>query len=147
MMKTLAKTIIVVVLLIGMTLASQAQQQKRELVVTTRLKETNGSYAQRKLYRSFLEGFMKDCPYITHFHVQEAMSASNNHKVVWIYEVNSWGNITQFYNWIHESLKSTKNTGLKKALTPYKPDYEIGGKIQVEEKSKTSLAMLNDSQQ
>lgn len=143
-MKTGIKTIAVVLLLSVMSLASQGQKKnKGTMVVTTHLKETNGTYAQRQLYRSFLKDFMKDCPFISHFNVHEAIHSTDNHLVVWTYEVNGWKDITEFYNWINRSLTSDGHSGLIKALTPYKPDYNFGGTIHVEKISRSDLANRN----
>lgn len=121
----------------GSVFAANAQQHATgKLQVTTQLKESKGSSDQRQLYRQFLEEYMKNCPYISNFKVEEALGSQDDHNVVWSYNVNSWEDITKFYSWINEQLKSNKNDGLKMALTPYQPDYAIGGKINVTEKGK-----------
>ncbi len=139
-MKTISKALIVVLLFTGFTFSGHAQQRKGNLEVTTQLKETNGSYDQRKLYREFLISYMKNCPYISNFNIRETTQTSDNHDVTWSYDVNSWDDITKFYGWVESHLKPGKNGGLKKAMTPYQPDYAIGGKIQVHKAQKGTLA-------
>ncbi len=139
-MKTISKMFIIAVLITGLSFGANAQAGKGKLRVSTQLKEINGSHEQRKLYRTFLISYMKNCPYISNFKMDETAGASDNHEVTWNYDVNSWNDITSFYNWIEEHLKSGKDDGLKKALTPYKPDYALGGKIRVQKRGKSALA-------
>lgn len=140
-MKKIAKIFLVALLIGGSALSVSAQQQsKGKLEVNTRLTESIGSHTQRQLYREFLAEYMKECPYITNFKIHEALGSSDNHDVVWTYDVNSWDDITKFYGWINEKLKSRGDDGLKKAMTPYQPDYAIGGQIKVSERNKGSLA-------
>lgn len=140
-MKTIAKFLLAIIITSTSMLAANAQHQsKGKLEVNTRLTETEGSYTQRKLYREFLAEYMKDCPYISNFSVREAVGASDNHEVVWTYDVNSWDDITRFYSWINGKIKSRTDDGLKKALTPFKPDYALGGRIKVTERGKGALA-------
>lgn len=139
-MKSIISALLVTVLISGFSLTSYAQQPSGKLEVTTQLKETEGTYDQRKLYRKFLVQYMKDCPYVSHFSVEEAVGKSDNHKVQWSYQVNSWSDITKFYGWVTEQLKATKEEGLKMALTPYGPDYALGGQIHVSKRGKTALA-------
>jgi len=126
----------------GAVFTTQAQSKKdsKKYEVKTKLTEKEGTYEQRKLYRQFLTEFMNNCPYISHFSIHEAIGDSDNHAVVWRYDVNGWEDITQFYNWVSKHLEHAKENGLKKALTPYLPDYAIGGQIQMEKKSKASYA-------
>ncbi|MGH2643189.1 MAG: hypothetical protein ACRDE2_04520, partial [Chitinophagaceae bacterium] len=83
---------------------------------------------------------LKNCPYISNFNIHEAMNSQNNHDVVWTYDVNGWNDITKFYSWISDQLTGSKDNGLKTAMTPYAPDYAIGGQIQVGKRSKDALA-------
>jgi hypothetical protein len=112
---------------------SQAVRHKK-FTVSTQLTENTGTYEQRKLYREFLVEFMKNCPYISDFNIRETPEKSDNRQVEWTYEVNGWKDLTAFYGWVTDQLKS-KDEGLKKALTPYWPDYSIGGKITLKENS------------
>lgn len=139
-MKTTCKMLLVLLLLNGICLFARAQEKHEKLVVTSRLTELKGTYPERQLYRDFLTTYMKNCPYISHFSIHEADGASDNHEVIWHYEVKNWDSITQFYDWISDHLKSGKDNGLKKAMTPYQPEYDIGGKMKVEEISKATAA-------
>lgn len=146
-MKTIIKLLFAAFIITGTGFAATAQQSSTEEVqkpgkyeVTTRLVEKVGTMEQRQLYREFLEEYMENCPYISHFSVQQAVGSNNNHDVVWTYQVNSWSDVTKFYSWVGNQLKSSKEDGLKKAMTPYAPDYAIGGQIQMEKRSKAALA-------
>lgn len=139
-MKPIIKMLFVAVLISGFSYTSHAQQTSGRYAVSTQLKEAEGSYDQRKLYRQFLVEYMKNCPYISHFKVSEAVGTSDNHIVNWNYDVNSWDDITKFYSWVNENIKSAKENGLKMALTPYEPLYAIGGQIHMERKTKAELA-------
>lgn len=140
-MKTIAKIFFVALLTGSSVFAAQAQQSnKGKLEVTTRLTESKGTLEERQLYREFLVEYMKQCPYISNFSVQPAIGSSDNHNVVWTYNVNSWDDITKFYGWVNEKLKSNTSEGLKKALTPYNPDYAIGGQINVTDRHRDRLA-------
>lgn len=119
---------------------SQNNQKPGKYEVTTRLTEKEGTYEQRKLYRGFLTEYMKNCPYISNFSVHEAVDAQNNHDVIWTYDVNGWDDITKFYSWVGEHLKPTEKDGLKMAMSPYAPDYAIGGQIHLEKRNKSELA-------
>lgn len=133
------KAIFLVAIIAGVSvIAAQAQQTIGKYTVTTQQKEKKGTYEQRKLYREFLEVSMKDCPYISHFSVHEILSDTDNHDVVWSYQVNNWEGITHFYDWINQQLKSS-NSGLKEAMTAYRPDYTIGGQISMEKTDKAAL--------
>lgn len=142
-MKTIIKVLTIAILFSGFSFMANAQDTQEpsgKLVVNTQLQESQGTYGQRKVFRTFLKDYMKDCPYISHFSIHEALNSSDNHEVVWTYEVNSWNDITAFYNWVGKQLKSKSNEGFKNAMTPYQPDYAIGGKIHVERRSKSALA-------
>lgn len=146
-MKTIIKMLFAAVLISGTGFTTIAQQSSAQTVersgkyeVNTQLVEKEGTYDQRKLYREFLVAYMKNCPYISHFDIHEAVGSSDNHDVVWSYEVNGWDDITKFYSWVREHLQSSEDNGLKKAMTPYKPDYAIGGQIKMEKVSKSTLA-------
>jgi hypothetical protein len=139
-MKTIITSVFAVLFVCGALVAANAQNSSRKYQVSTRLKESTGTYQQRQLYRGFLTEYMKECPYISHFSMQEAVGSPDNHDVVWRYEVNSWNDITAFYAWVDNQLKSSENNGLKKAMTPYAPDYAIGGQINVQKKGKQVLA-------
>ncbi len=139
-MKTMRHALLALLLLNGICLLAQAQEKHEKLEVTSRVTELNGTYGERKLYRDFLTTYMKKCPYISHFSISEAVGAQDNHDVIWHYEVENWDNITKFYDWISDHLKSRDDNGLKKAMTPYRPDYNIGGKMKVEQTSKTIMA-------
>ena len=135
------KFFIIALLFCGTFQMANAQKKKAgNLVVQTKLTETLGSYDQRKLYRDFLTSYMADCPYISNFSVHEAVGSSDNHKVVWEYQVNSWDDITKFYSWVSQHIKQKDETGLRKAMTPFEPDYNIGGKIQVTPFKESMLA-------
>ena len=137
-MKKIIKMFIIALLVSGSVLAATAQQKSSgKLQVNTQLKEIEGTSAQRELYRGFLEEYMKNCPFVSNFKVQQAIGTKDDHNVVWSYNVNSWDDITKFYSWITDQLKSKGNDGLKMAMTPYKPDYAIGGKINVTERNKS----------
>lgn len=137
-MKKIINMFMVALLVSGSVLAATAQQKTTgKLQVNTQLRETKGTIAQRQLYREFLEEYMKNCPFISNFKVQQAIGTTDDHNVVWTYNVNSWDDITKFYGWVTEQLKSDKKGGLKMAMTPYKPDYAIGGKIEVTERSRS----------
>lgn len=142
-MKNICKLLFVAALCIAVSFGTQAQSTGK-LRVSTQLKETNGNYDQRRLYREFLTDYLKKCPYISDFQVQEVPGSADNHLVIWSYDVNNWDQITSFYNWINTHLKK-KSDGLKVALTPFQPDYAIGGVIQVEKKSKSELAKERSS--
>jgi hypothetical protein len=139
-MKTIIKLLFVAVLTTGITVAANAQKHSGKYEVSTQLKESRGSYDQRKLYREFLSEYMKNCPYISNFSIHEAIGSADNHNIVWKYDVNGWDDITKFYGWISEQIKSKQDNGLMKAMTPYEPDYAIGGQIHLEKRSKASLA-------
>lgn len=136
------KLFLVAALAVSTAFSASAQQthSKGKLEVSTNLKETVGTSAQRQLYREFLAEYMKQCPYINNFSIHEAIGSTDDHNVVWTYNVNSWDDITKFYGWVSDKLKSTEDDGLKKAMTPYKPDYAIGGQIKVKERGKDTLA-------
>lgn len=137
-MKTLKVFIIVALTILTCETALVAQQKESasrdRLEVTTSLQETNGSYDERKLYRGFLTEAMKHCPYIHHFHIIAYPDASKNNYVQWVYEVNSWDDITKFYSWINTTMHDASDSTLIKALTPYKPSYNVGGAIDVHQK-------------
>lgn len=139
-MKNVTRVLIVAILFSGVSLMAHAQKQSGDLEVKTQLTEAKGTYEQRKLYREFLTAYMKKCPYISHFSIHEAVGSTDNHKVVWRYEVNNWEDITKFYHWVSQHIESKKEGGLVKAMTPYAPTYNIGGKIHVEELNKAALA-------
>lgn len=146
-MKAIIKLLFAALLISGTTFAANAQslqsqvdQKPGKYQVNTQLVEQKGTYEERKLYREFLTEYMKNCPYITNFSVHEAVGSHNNHDVVWNYDVNDWNDITKFYSWVTSQLKASNNDGLKTAMTPYAPDYAIGGQIQVEKRSKAALA-------
>lgn len=143
-MRTFLKMVFITAFLSSAAFAIHAQQKSGKLTVYSRLQEKVGTYDQRKLYREFLTDYMKDCPFISHFHIEEALNTTNNHDVIWTYEVNNWDDITQFYGWVNRQLK-LKEGGLKKALTPYQPDYAIGGQIRVEKTSDEALSGKNAS--
>lgn len=138
-MKSITTILFAALLVSGSFFAAQAQKASGRLTVSTQLKETNGTYDQRQLYRQFLTNYMQECPYISHFSIYEAPGSSDNHEVVWSYEVNNWQDITEFYAWVNQQLKS-KDDGLKKAMTPYQPDYTIGGQINVQKTKDARLA-------
>ena len=138
-MTTFVKILFIATLFSSTAFISRAQQKTEKFTVFTSLKENSGSYDQRKLYREFLTSYMKDCPYISHFNILEESNATDNHNVVWTYEVNSWDDITKFYGWVNQQLKS-KDGGLKKAMTPFSPDYAIGSKIKVEKTNDEAIA-------
>jgi hypothetical protein len=146
-MKTIIKMLFVALLIIGTTfiahgrsLQAPVDQKPDKYEVTTQLVEEKGTYEQRKLYREFLTEYMKNCPYISNFSIHEEIDSHNDHDVVWTYDINNWDDITKFYSWVTNQLKSSKNDGLKTAMTPYAPDYAIGGRIQVEKRDKAALA-------
>lgn len=139
-MKSIIKVLFAIVLVSGIAIQVSAQRNAGELQVNTRLRESEGTYDQRQLYRKFLEEYMKNCPYITNFSVREVVGTSDNHDVEWRYNVNSWDDITKFYSWVAQQLKSPKESGLKMALAPFAPDYAIGGQISVAKRMKSSLA-------
>lgn len=146
-MKTIIKMLFAALLIGGTAFAANAQdsqfqvdQKPGKYEVNTQLIEQTGTYDQRKLYREFLTEYMNNCPYISSFSIHEAIGSHNNHEVVWTYDVNGWNDITRFYSWVSDQLKSAKDEGLKKAMTPYAPDYAIGGQIHVEKRSKAALA-------
>jgi|GEM_PF-4546462 len=139
-MKKLGKMFAIALLLTAPLILPRAQAQSvGKLLVTTHLKEASGTYEQRKLYREFLEAYMKKCPYISHFDIMEMPGANDNHQIEWRYEVNNWNGITHFYNWINEQIEE-KDNGIKTALTPYAPHYALGGDIQVTKRTKSELA-------
>lgn len=146
-MKTIIKYFFAALLIGGTAFAANAQESQSQVSpkpgkyeVTTRLTEKVGTYEQRKLYREFLTEYMKNCPYISNFSVHEMLDAHNNHDVVWTYEVNGWNDITKFYSWIAEHLKDSQKDGLKMSMTPYAPDYAIGGEIHLEKRNSSELA-------
>jgi hypothetical protein len=139
-MKKIIASVFAVLFACGTLLTANAQNTSGKYQVTTRLKESTGTYQERELYRGFLTEYMKACPYISHFSVQEAVGSADNHDVVWRYQVNSWNDITAFYAWVNNQLKSSDDNGLKKAMTPYAPVYAIGGQIDVQKKGKQVLA-------
>lgn len=146
-MNTIIKFFFAGIVIAGTSYAATAQQSSvpvgqkpGKYEVTTHLVEQRGTLEERRLYREFLKEYMKNCPYISDFNVQQSVGSGNNHDVVWTYDVNSWNDITRFYSWISSQLKSSDDDGLKKAMTPYAPDYAIGGQIQLEKRSKTTLA-------
>lgn len=139
-MKSITSILFAAILISGIALHANAQKPSGGLEVTTRLTETSGSYDQRKLYREFLEQYMKNCPYVTNFSVREAVGTADNHEVEWRYAVDSWEDITKFYSWLSQELKSPKESGIKMALTPYQPNYSLGGRISVAKRTKSSLA-------
>lgn len=120
--------------------AQQTVQKDGRYQVSTQLNETNGTYDERKLYRSFLTEAMKQCPYISNFQIVEVSGSSDNHQVEWKYDVNGWEDITHFYSWIDKNIRSSKDSTLIKALTPYRPYYVLGGKITVHKKTKDEMA-------
>jgi hypothetical protein len=119
--------------------AQQIVQKEGRYQVVTKLSETNGTYDERKLYRSFLTEAMKQCPYVSNFQIVEVSGSSDNHQVEWKYDVDGWEDITRFYNWIDKNLHSTNDSTFIKALTPYRPDYVLGGKITVHKKTKDEM--------
>lgn len=146
-MKTIIKMLFAVILLSGTAFATHAQSSAKHLsqksgkyLVQTQLTEKKGSYEERKLYRKFLENYVKECPYVSHFNIREVKASSDNHEVVWSYEVNGWKDITLFYNWIKERVEASNDNGMKEAMTPYAPDYAIGGQIQMQKRTKADLA-------
>ena len=139
-MKSMTKMLMIVLLCCSSFHFTDAQKKPGDLVVKTNLTESLGSYDQRKLYRDFLVSYMKDCPYISNFTVVEAAGSDDNHNVVWQYQVDSWQDITKFYDWVAKHVKDKDETGFRKAMTPFQPDYNIGGKIQVKPVDKAMLA-------
>lgn len=139
-MKNLSRAIVVAILFSSVSFMASAQKKSGKLVVKTQLTEAKGTYDQRKLYREFLTTYMDKCPYISNFSIAEAIGSTDNHKVVWRYDVNSWEDITKFYNWISKNIKEERQGGLVKAMTPYQPDYNIGGKISVHKINEAALA-------
>src|SRR5690625_4756419 len=139
-MQSLTKLIILAVLFCSFSTITHAQKKSEKLEVRTQLTEKQGDYDQRKLYRKFLTSYMDGCPYISHFSVQEENHSNDNHQVVWYYEVNDWKDITAFYHWLAKRIKSDKKSGLLMAMTPFKPDYDLGEKIQVSPIKKGKLA-------
>lgn len=124
----------------GFSFQAKAQKSSGSLEVTTQLKEATGTYDQRKLYRKFMEESMKDCPYVHNFSIRESIGTADNHKVEWHYRVDGWDDITKFYSWLNTKLKSGQENGVRMALTPYAPNYSLGGKISVAKRVKSSLA-------
>lgn len=108
--------------------------------VTDQLKETFGSYGDRKLYRTFLIQSIKNCPFVSQFQISEIPGNADNHEVVWTYEVNGWNDITRFYDWIQSHMRDSGDSTLQKALTPYQPYYSLGGLIRVENKNQRGMA-------
>lgn len=139
-MKTITMVLWVAVLCTGSVIAANAQKPSGNLEVMSSLHETSGTYDERKLCRQFLEQYMKDCPYITDFSIREVPGATDNHVVEWQYRVDSWDQITQFYGWLAEKIKSPKKDAVKMALSPYGPDYSLGGKMWVSRTSRKALA-------
>lgn len=137
-MKTFVKISMVLLLLAGTGLSAWAQKAK--YTVTTKLTEGQGSYDQRKLYREFLADAMHACPYISHFRIVEQTNSQDNHDVVWTYEVSGWDDLTRFYNWVNKRLTSGEDPALKKALTPYAPQYALGGQLTMTRTSPSALA-------
>lgn len=136
-MRNLKLPTLIFLLITGLS-GALAAQQKKSMEVVTRLQEVNGNYNERKLYRAFLTEAMKQCPYIDHFHIIEVPGSEANHDVEWIYEVSNWGDITKFYHWMNSTIRASKDSTLIKALTPYRPVYDLGGVIDVH-KSAESL--------
>jgi hypothetical protein len=139
-MKIITVFMWVVALLSGPVLAANAQKPAGNLEVSALVSETTGTYGERKLCRQFLEQYMKDCPYVRDFSVTEMPGSVDNHAVVWHYRVDNWNQITQFYGWLATRLKSSKDEGIKTALSPYGPDYKLGGRISVAKWNRSMLA-------
>lgn len=112
----------------------QKSHQKGRYDVSARLTESNGNYDQRKICRAFLADAMQQCPYVSDFRIEEDPGAGDNHQVVWHYRVNSWDDITRFYDWVNKAVYERKDKTLLLALEPYRPDYAIGGKIEVHDR-------------
>ncbi len=139
-MKSISKILLVAILLSGFSLMAGAQKKSGKLEVKAQLTEVKGTYDQRKLYRDFLTEYMTKCPYISHFSIREAVGSSDNHKVVWSYQVDSWEDITKFYHWVSKQIGAKEENGLAMAMTPYAPDYNIGGRIHVGKTNGAALA-------
>lgn len=146
-MKTIKNGLLLAILLLSTSIVAYAQQVHKtekngryKYLVTTQLKETTGTYEQRKLFREFLTQAIETCPYVSNFRVTEQANGADNHSVTWTYEVNGWNDITYFYNWINHEVFSLQNSVLKLALTPYGPNYAIGGEIDMNKKDKSLLA-------
>src|SRR5699024_11299491 len=112
----------------GAVFTTQAQSKKdgKKYEVKTKLTEKEGTYEQRKLYRQFLTEFMNNCPYISHFSIHEAIGDSDNHAVVWRYDVYGWEDINQFYNWVSKHLENSTENCLNKSLSHDMSYYDLG---------------------
>lgn len=139
-MKTILRSSFAMLLAFGTVMVSNGQKHLEKYQVTTQIREAAGSYQERKVYRGFLEEYMKNCPYISKFSIEEQPHSTDNHEVIWKYDVNSWNDITRFYSWIGDQLKLEDESGLKKALEPYAPKYQIGGQIIMEKKLRSVVA-------
>lgn len=139
-MKTILKSSFAILLLLGTVMVSNGQKHSEKYQVTTLLREAAGTFQERKVYRGFLEEYMKNCPYISNFSIQEPVHSTDNHEVIWTYEVNSWNDITRFYSWIRDQMKSKDQGGLKKAMEPYAPKYQIGGQISMQKTFRPAVA-------
>lgn len=146
-MKTILNLMVVLTLFLACIAGANAQERatnhrgpKNKFTVSARLTEGTGTYSDRTLCRVFLKEAMKACPYITNFHIIELNGSKDNHRVVWIYNVNGWDAITHFYSWINTAIHTTKDSILIEALTPYAPDYALGGAISVNEVNKSQIA-------
>ncbi|MGH2643785.1 MAG: hypothetical protein ACRDE2_07555, partial [Chitinophagaceae bacterium] len=106
---------------------------------STILTEKTGTYDQRLLRRELLTEYMKNCPHIHHFKIMESGTESNL-EVIWTYEVKSWNDITEFYDWIYAQLKTSNDKIFEKLLAPFASDYALGGQIFMRKRMKTALA-------
>lgn len=141
-MKTIGKVMALTISAIFLTRSVWAQQDdersisKKKYEVVTQLKETCGTFNQRKIYRNFLLQAMKECPFISNFHIIQLKDSHDNCYVDWVYNVNKWSDITHFYEWIFSTIHSSKDSILSEALSPYGPNYGIGGAIEMRKLSK-----------
>lgn len=140
-MKTIEKTAALFALAIFLSQSAFAQTNegwsfpKKKFEVITHERETC-NLNKRKLYRDFLTQSMKECPYISNFHIIQLKDSNDTCYVVWIYDVNEWSDITHFYEWVFSTIHSSKDSTLLQALAPYKPNYSIGGAIEMHQLSK-----------
>lgn len=130
-MKTIKKMLLIIVFFCGIYQYVEGQERHEKFEVSTQLSELHGKYAQRKVYRTFLTIYMRDCPYISHFSIEEVKDTQDNHKVIWHYEVKKREDITKFYGWLYNFLESSKANGIKRALAAYAPKYDLSDKTKI----------------
>lgn len=133
-MKTIRKMLLLAIIFCGVTQYTEAQEKHGKLEVTTQLTELQGNYDQRKFYRELLTYNMKNCPYISHFSVNEANESQDNHNIIWHYEVNKRDDITKFYKWLYNFLLSPQENDMKTSLTPFGPHYNLSDKTEIKER-------------